>query len=382
MKNIYLYLTGGGIVLMLLAGLVWMQVTESKANILNDKYYIKVYNCRPIIKDTSNQNSLLEEFKSMLKATNIKSKGRFLTPILKVRSAENTFLSFGIPVYGLNYIRYLTNADMFTIEDRKTDEVEFFENEYNSNSTFQSVKSVLMSSGSEVHDLKDVFAQSNSFIVNPSLNASVKSKKEFSSFKLLRVTIDSLINAGEINRNDEVSVYYTCGEQPVLKSQEVDILPDSIKMPELIESKPRGVESIPACQDSDKDGICDTEDSCPNLRGVQELNGCPEIIIKHNNESGMFEVTDIPGAVTKLTIQELDYGTGEVTRTITHTCLDLSCPTNKDEANKIFKLLKEISRLRVTVSVEYNEIELAEKIYNNLSYVCMSNTVCGFIKVN
>ena len=46
-----------------------------------------------------------------------------------------------------------------------------------------------------------------------------------------------------------------------------------------------------------------------------------------------------------------------------------------------FNKLKEISKLNVIVTVEYNGKILANKTFNNLSYVCFTNQDCGFVKI-
>jgi outer membrane protein OmpA-like peptidoglycan-associated protein len=37
-----------------------------------------------------------------------------------------------------------------------------------------------------------------------------------------------------------------------------------------------GIKAFMGCPDSDSDGIADSEDACPNLAGPKELNGCPD----------------------------------------------------------------------------------------------------------
>ena len=64
----------------------------------------------------------MAEVRSILTSTNVKYEGQFLTPILKIKNQNDSIFEFGVPLYGLNYIRYITNPDMFTFQDRKADE--------------------------------------------------------------------------------------------------------------------------------------------------------------------------------------------------------------------------------------------------------------------
>ena len=375
MRNLYLYIFGGLIVSLLLAGLIWMQVTESEPEVLSDKYVINIHNCSSIVKDPKNEGILLSEIKSMLFATNIEAKERFLTPIIQVRNQSDSLFKFGIPLYGLNYIRFLTNPDMFTYEDRKTDEDEFFENDYKKSEEFKNIKDILITGNPNAKTPKDILNNKHEFIVNYNLEVSNPSEKVFNSFQSLRPYLDSLINIGVFDKGSEIDVYYLCGEG----SPEPEPEPEPEPGPR---PGPRPGPPPPPCPDRDGDGVCDVDDKCPDLKGDPSNNGCPNVIIKHNNATGRFEVTQIPGALTKLTIQELNYDTGEIVRTVSHTCIDLSCPSSKDEANKILLLMRQISSLRVTVNVEYNGLELAKKVFNKISYVCFANKDCGFVYVD
>jgi len=385
MKNFYLYLIGVVIVLSLLAGLLWMQVTESEPEILNEKYTINIHNCTPIVKNTENKSLLMAEVRSILTSTNVKSEGKFLTPILKIKNQNDSIFEFGVPLYGLNYIRYITNPDMFTFQDRKADEEEFFNNEYENNIIFQKVKNQLITGNSKIDSISYLEKGKKSFVVNFALEKTNYSKREFKSFQSLRHSLDSMIVRKEINRNDEINVFYFCNEKkdpgkPIITATSKNE-GDTIQKPEIIIEIPKPIDNKTELKDSDDDGVSDDQDACPQLKGDSNLNGCPKVEIRHNNNNGRFEITDIPGAVTYISIQELDYDSGKVKRTVTHTCSDFSCPSNKIEANKILKLIKEITRLNVIVTVEHNGKVLAKEIFYNLSYICFTNQDCGFQQV-
>ena len=383
MKNLYLYIFGGIIVLLLLAGLIWMQVTESEPEVLSDKYVINIHNCPSIVKDPKNEGVLLSEIKSMLFATNIKAKGRFLTPIIQVRNESDSLFKFGIPLYGLNYIRFSTNPDMFTYEDRKTDEEEFFENDYKKSKEFKNVKDILITGNTNAQKPIDILNNKHEFIVNYNLEVSKPSEKVFNSFQSLRPHLDSLINIGVFEKGSEIDVYYLCGDIEPEPEPEPEPGPEPAPEPgpepgpvPPIPEEPR----TPSCPDRDGDGVCDQDDKCPDLKGDPNNDGCPKVNISHNNENGRFTVTNVPEATTKLTIQEIDYDTKKVTRTVIHTCVGNPCPLTKNEANNLLKKIKEPSGLTITISVIHKGKELAKETFTNLRFICFKNNDCGFIR--
>lgn len=383
MKNLYLYIFGGLIVLLLLAGLIWMQVTESEPEVLSDKYVINIHNCPSIVKDTKNEGILLSEIKSMLFATNIKAKGRFLTPIIQVRNESDSLFKFGIPLYGLNYIRFLTNPDMFTYEDRKTDEEEFFENDDKKSKEFKNIKDILITGNPNAQKPIDILNNKHEFIVNYNLEVSKPLEKKFNSIQSLRPHLDSLISIGVFDKGSEIDVYYLCGEgldtSIVIEDPEPTPEPSPKPAPKTETDKPKEP-STPSCPDRDGDEVCDEDDKCPDLKGNPSNNGCPVVEISHNNENGRFTVTNVPEATTKLTIQEIDYDTKKVTRTVIHTCVGNPCPLTKNEANNLLKKIKEPSGLTITISVIHKGKELAKETFTNLRFICFKNNDCGFIR--
>tara|TARA_B100001250_G_scaffold398602_1_gene407038 strand:+ start:135 stop:1451 length:1317 start_codon:yes stop_codon:yes gene_type:complete len=70
----------------------------------------------------------------------------------------------------------------------------------------------------------------------------------------------------------------TCPEEPGLK--EFDGCPDTDgdKIPDNKDSCPEefGTEIMNGCPDTDGDGVADNEDECPEQEGLLELNGCPD----------------------------------------------------------------------------------------------------------
>ncbi|MDC0100634.1 hypothetical protein OAI90_10130, partial [Crocinitomicaceae bacterium] len=132
-------------------------------------------------------------------------------------------------------------------------------------------------------------------------------------------------------------------------------------------------------------GTTNNEDECPDLYGKKENNGCP-IQISHEGLSFSLKSGEDLGLkndniIVELIISELVYGTEEVSRTVTYPGFSDSSFPNKEEANKILKLLNKPSDLRVTVVLKSDGIKILQKTFNHLSLVCDSNRDCGFMKI-
>ena len=69
-----------------------------------------------------------------------------------------------------------------------------------------------------------------------------------------------------------------CPEEPGLKEFNGCPDTDGDKIPDNKDSCPEefGTEIMNGCPDSDKDGVADNEDECPEQEGLVELNGCPD----------------------------------------------------------------------------------------------------------
>ncbi|MCF6214023.1 MAG: OmpA family protein [Flavobacteriaceae bacterium] len=81
---------------------------------------------------------------------------------------------------------------------------------------------------------------------------------------------------GKLNIKGSIHSYFQHSFGLVFKFGDVDTDKDGI-----YDSKDKcpnnaGLEEFNGCPDSDADGIQDSEDSCPNVAGLKELNGCPD----------------------------------------------------------------------------------------------------------
>jgi len=134
------------------------------------------------------------------------------------------------------------------------------------------------------------------------------------------------------------------------------------------------------CQDRDKDGICNEVDTCPDLFGVKENNGCPIVSIEHDEDLGFISVTKIPDIITTLELVEIDDYTYKPIDTVYYTCKDYRCPSSIKEAIEMINSFGNIYNLSLTVSVHHNNIELAHKKFENLSFTTFTSSEIGFVK--
>jgi hypothetical protein len=212
--------------------LIWMQSFQGNAEELEKKYTITIHNCDSIFKDTI--GDFKEEMKAFLSSTELKNDGSFLTPILKVDKSK---VSFGIPLYGMNSMRYSMNPDMYLSEDRLEDEREFFENDFK-NPNFEIMKKTLMRAPKQnVHNnVKTNFK--DTFLIDRSLDKSKDST--WNSMKSLRADLNLLIKNGKVKENSTIHIYFLSSipdehkisteviEEPKKKEQKV---PDAPKPP-------------------------------------------------------------------------------------------------------------------------------------------------------
>lgn len=238
-KNQLFIILGAIIFLVIICLLFWMQSSKGDANEFQNKYKITIHNCSSAFKDTV--DDLKEELKALLKATDMKKDGIFIIPIVSVMN-QNKIIEFGIPTYGMNYMRYSTNPDMYLYSDRMEDESEFFANDFNA-AEFQKLKKLLLKPlTKDIPNLKG--NQLDTFVIDRTLSFSTKEK--WNSMKSLRPHLDSLIQTKKIKNGASIHVYYLCEdekiEEPLMETieevtQEKIGLPVAEKQPKVAEPK-------------------------------------------------------------------------------------------------------------------------------------------------
>ena len=211
MKNTYTYILGFAVVTLLLLGLIFTLSIEGDAeDIFEEKYTINIHNCSPIESDT---NEIVKEIKSMLSSTDVKS--HFLIPIVKVIVNDKAVNKFcAIPIYGMNYISYLSSPDMLTFANHREDYSYFFKS-INDNSDFKDFKK-LLENGNGVDSVKPAPEELGKleFIINPGVKSLNKAENHYSSFKELRKHLDSLIQNKKIKKGDLIVVHHNVFTKP------------------------------------------------------------------------------------------------------------------------------------------------------------------------
>jgi hypothetical protein len=267
-KNKIFIITGALLFGLFIALLVWLQNIEVQPNDLQNSYQIEIFNCSPIAK---NKTDVKNELNAALRSTKSNKDGVKIchVPILNIND-----VSFGIPIYGMNYFRLGMGTDMYLYEDREADETEFFK-AADKNEKYLELQKIASKGWykDESKVILDWTNNRNEFIISPSQKEKhSKNKKEWKSFLGLRRHIDSLIKIDKSEKN--IKVYYFCGSiiDPMLDDDGDGIINSKDSCPQEKGSIERN--GCPPCSDGDKDGICDTVDKCPNVRGVIACDGC------------------------------------------------------------------------------------------------------------
>lgn len=412
-RNQVFYISGTLILTLVIGGLYYLN-TQSKGDCdqIENRYSIEIINCSSIAKSTTDLDNEMQAYLKSIKV----NENVFFTPVLKINSQ-----SFGIPIYGLNYMRFYFDADAYLYSDRDDDESFFFSNRNASDEAYISIKKSANSGSKISADLKNITSNRDAFIIYRGYQREHDvNKKVWQSMAALREHIKALFTEGVFKKNQEIKVYYFCGEGgfldddgdgvvnskdkcPTIKGdQKHNGCPDSDKdgifddidkcKTEKGDSRCDGCKCppTPICpgdNDTDRDGVCDAKDRCPKEFGFAKYNGCPppakivsppNIKITHNNNDGTFTVlaTNSDGSSPDLKAYlEITQRSGKMIKQ------DFSGPVSptKDEANKLFNNISELANLTVIVIVkDMDGKELDRKTFNGLSMVCINTGLCGF----
>jgi outer membrane protein OmpA-like peptidoglycan-associated protein len=116
--------------------------------------------------------------------------------------------------------------------------------------------------------------------ISLNLRSTYRSSEEKGTYKHLQhmVGLNYNFGQGDSDKDGVPDKKDTCPEEPGLK--EFDGCPDSDgdKIPDNKDNCPEefGTEIMNGCPDTDNDGVSDNEDECPEQEGLLELNGCPD----------------------------------------------------------------------------------------------------------
>ncbi len=185
----------------------WLLPQKGDAEEISNKYFIEITNCSRISSDTD------RELKELFKATDyIRSEGgqSFLTPIVRVTDTTGKKVSFGIPIYDVNYWRYKwANPDLYLYAERVEDQEKFWK-QMNTEENFEKVKTILTRSNVVLNS-----PRSTSYIIDYTLQVEVIDKT-YNSFTSFRKAIDKKIRSGEIKPGEALPVYVVCFKNLVI----------------------------------------------------------------------------------------------------------------------------------------------------------------------
>lgn len=416
-RNQVFYIVGALILLFFIAGLFYMQTLEEDATDLQNKYSIEIYNCPPIADDSADLEKEMSAYLTSTRTVSSNGETVFFTPVLKIAKE-----SFSIPIYGMNYIRFVFNSDMYLYSDRQDDEKIFFEGNNASNQAYSRVKEAAMK-GSGV-DTFPINWQNikTEFIINKNYKAAHDPRyKVWNSMSNLKVYIDSLFNTGSLTKDSIIKVLYFCGDGEGYIDDDGDGVPNSKDNCPTLKGdqnhngcpdtdgdgvyddvdtcpKEKGDAKCDGCicpppqpckADKDRDGVCDNVDSCPTVFGFSKYHGCPpppppppiapKITITHNNKNGTFTVKATNADGSNISIKaslEILQDNGKL----------IPLPFEKDICPEIdgnHAWMKQFSQsvdLKITAVVkDLNGNVLKTQEFYDLDLVCTSNGACGFV---
>jgi hypothetical protein len=327
MKKRTLFILVGILILALLISLIWwLSVREVKINDNHVGINFEIHNCLAVEKD---QKLMHEKFlKPLLQFFMVEeSNGREQLFIPKITCNE---VSFCIPVFGMNSLRYKNDASninetTITSTSRKDDEETFFSKwtaeGFNDLETILSkgnaknLKNQNLPSLSTIRlkDASDDIIQ-DSIIIDKSCIAE-QSPYLFNSAENARKYINSVLSKNpnaliKGTKNKTIHLFIWCGNGYLLNTNDIDndgVSNEKDSCPNVPGEKsnngcPKKVDSDgdgfnddvdqckdipgecdgceckpppPGCPDKDHDGICDSDDQCPRSYGFKRYGGCP-----------------------------------------------------------------------------------------------------------
>ena len=230
MNKKYVVIFSAALVVLLGLGIFsWLLPRKGDAEELKDKYTIEITNCSKITFDNQGTDRALKDLFKSTDYVTADSGHSFLTPIVRVADANGKKISFGIPIYGINYWRYKwANPYLYLYADRIEDQDLFWN--HPSDENFEKIKTILT---------KDnvVVKISSSYTDTIDLAQSVeRNNHSFNSITSFKQALDKRIRNGEIKTGDVLSVFVKCYKliRDTIPQPQVA---DTVKVASRIESK-------------------------------------------------------------------------------------------------------------------------------------------------
>lgn len=281
-----IYIVIGGLIAIILIGLlIYLMNSESDLS-PKQTYKVEIYHCGPIAKDAT---LLTNEMSAFLLSSPIPSTTGFIAPVVDLHEKlkDGEVHSISIPMSGLTGLREMFVSDYYDYNARKEEEGDFIGEHGNffTSEKFLSFSASALNGGDQAVDrvpynkencITEFFIYAN----QPNINSA--DNKVWNSLASLKKYINGLITQGKITSDSVIKVYYTFGlpGPPPSDSDKDGVVDNDDQCPnEKGQAECSGCPCPPppACpgdSDSDRDGICDSEDKCPNEFGTKKYGGC------------------------------------------------------------------------------------------------------------
>ena len=188
--------------------------SKGDADQLENIYTITISNCSIATQSET-------ELKALFSATEYRDPDggvSYLSPIIKVDVGQGKQLSFGIPIYGVNYWRYKwVSRDLYVFDDRVEDQDVFWEmNRKGEEHNFDFIQARL-SRENTVTPLKIY-----DFYVDQDQPMDITGRS-VKSLIVLKQVLDKKISSGEIKKSDNINVLIKCANPTHLTETKTDI---------------------------------------------------------------------------------------------------------------------------------------------------------------
>lgn len=284
-----MYIAVGGLIAIILIGLLIYLMNSQSDLSPNQKYKVEIYHCGPISKDAT---VLTNEMSAFLLSSPIPSTTGFIAPVVDLHEKlkDGEVHSISIPMSGLTGLREMFVSDYYDYNARKEEEGDFIGEHGNffTSEKFLSFSASALKGGDQAVDSVP-YNKGNCitefFIYTNQPNTNSADNKVWNSLASLKKYINGLIAEGKITSVSVIKVYYTCGVPGPPPPAPIDTDKDGVVDNDDQCPNEKGQVECSGCpcpppppcpgdSDSDRDGICDSEDKCPSEFGTKKYNGC------------------------------------------------------------------------------------------------------------
>jgi len=284
-----MYIAVGGLIAIILIGLLIYLMNSQSDLSPNQKYKVEIYHCGPISKDAT---VLTNEMSAFLLSSPIPSTTGFIAPVVDLHEKlkDGEVHSISIPMSGLTGLREMFVSDYYDYNARKEEEGDFIGEHGNffTSEKFLSFSASALKGGDQAVDSVP-YNKGNCitefFIYTNQPNTNSADNKVWNSLASLKKYINGLIAEGKITSVSVIKVYYTCGVPGPPPPAPIDTDKDGVVDNDDQCPNEKGQVECSGCpcpppppcpgdSDSDRDGICDSDDKCPNEFGTRKYGGC------------------------------------------------------------------------------------------------------------